>query len=115
MLLLLPPGVRAQSNPVAGTSENGRQVYLKAGCQSCHGTEGQGGAAVRLAPNPIPRAAFVNYVRNGKRNPRSSPFWSGMPPYSNRFISDSELSELYAYLAAIAAPPPAKSIPAFSR
>jgi mono/diheme cytochrome c family protein len=114
LLLALAAGGRAQTNPAGRAAESGRVVYLKAGCQSCHGTVGQGGSAVRLAPNPIPRGTFINWVRNGKRNPRSSPFWSGMPAFSSKFISDSELGDLYEYLAAVAAPPPARSIPALN-
>jgi mono/diheme cytochrome c family protein len=75
---------------------------------------GQGGAAIRLAPNPVSRASFIAYVRNGKRNSGASPFWSGMPAYSNKFISDSELADLYAYVASIPAPPSPTGIPALS-
>jgi hypothetical protein len=34
-----------------------------------------------------------------------------MPPFSTKFISDSELADIYAYLASIKTPAPVKSIP----
>src|SRR5437870_1272944 len=96
-------GVQAQNAAPAGNAANGKVVFIKANCQACHGTMGQGGGGPRLAPNPIPGPLFMNYVRNGKRNPGAS-VWSGMPPFSTKFISDSELADIYAYVASI--PPP---------
>jgi mono/diheme cytochrome c family protein len=48
-------------------------------------------------------------VRNGKANPGANRNWSGMPPFSTKFISDSELADIYAYLTSIPAPP--KNVP----
>lgn len=84
---------------------------MKAGCYACHGSMGQGGPGGRLAPNVIPNAIFTNYVRNGKANPGANRNWSGMPPFSTKFISDSELADMYAYLVSVPAPPPVKSVP----
>jgi len=85
----------------AGNPENGKLVFIKNGCARCHGTQGQGGAGARLAPNPPAAAALIKYVRN----PSGS-----MPPYKNQ-VTDAELTDVRAYLATVPAPPPVKDIP----
>ena len=107
--------VHAQGAASPGNAANGRTTYLKAGCQACHGTMGQGGPGGRLAPRPVPAAAFTAYVRKGKvSDPRANRHWSGMPPFSARFLSDSEVADIHAYLASIAEPPAASRIPLLS-
>ena len=111
-VLFLPTStVEAQGNAPAGNPQNGKTVYLNVGCHRCHGTMGQGGFGGRLAPNTIPAPVFTIYVRKGKRSPDADPNWSGMPPYSEKFISDSELADIHAYLASIPPPAPVESIP----
>jgi ubiquinol-cytochrome c reductase cytochrome c subunit len=77
---------------------------MKTGCYQCHGNEGQGGVAgPRLAPAPmLAFRAFVTYVRA----PRGE-----MPPYTAKVMSEQNLADIYAYLAARPQPPPLKSIP----
>ena len=111
ILLLQSSGAQAQNAAAAGNAQNGKAVFMKAGCYACHGSMGQGGPGGRLAPKPIPAPIFANTVRNGKANPGANRNWSGMPPFSAKFISDSELADIYAYLASIAEPPPVKSVP----
>jgi ubiquinol-cytochrome c reductase cytochrome c subunit len=98
----------AQNNPPAGNPQNGKTVFMKAGCYACHGTVGQGGAGARIAPNPLALAAFTAYVRKG--GPNHSVF-GGMPAYPPNVLSDSDLADIRAYLATIPTPPPAKTIP----
>ena len=86
----------------AGERERGKTAFMNAGCYTCHGTVGQGGAGARLAPNPRAQAAFVAYARSGRRG------WSvagGMPAYPPKFLSDAALADIYAYLSSIQAPP----------
>ena len=87
---------------------NGESVYLRVGCQACHGTVGHGGAARRLAPNTLPLPGFETWVRNG------SPGWTiaaGMPAFPASVISDAELADIRAYLASLPPPPAAADIP----
>jgi mono/diheme cytochrome c family protein len=87
---------------------NGERVYLRIGCQACHGTVGHGGAAPRLAPNTLPLPGFTTWVRNG------TPGWTiatGMPAFSVDVISDADLADVHAYLASLPAPPPVAEIP----
>jgi mono/diheme cytochrome c family protein len=92
----------------AGNAERGKTSYMSAGCYTCHGTVGQGGAGARLAPKPRAQAGFMAYVRSGRRG------WSvagGMPAYPPGMLSDAALADIYAYLASIPAPPSPAEIP----
>jgi mono/diheme cytochrome c family protein len=93
-----PAPAAAQSAP-AGNAVAGRKIYIKTGCNSCHGNEGQGAQPTgpRIGPNPTPFAAFSRYVRAPRAN---------MPPYSEKVLSDQELADIYAFLRA--QPGPAK-------
>lgn len=108
-LLCCTAGVFAQSTrPDRAAIANGESVYLRIGCQACHGTVGHGGAAKRLAPDTLPLAAFTTWVRNG------TPGWSflaGMPAFSADVISDEELADIQAYLASRPQPAPVDEIP----
>lgn len=87
---------------------NGEGVYLRVGCQSCHGTVGHGGAAPRLAPDTLPLPAFATWVRSG------TPGWTfatGMPAFSAAVISDGDLADLRTYLASLPAPPAVADLP----
>lgn len=88
--------------------ENGKAMYLRSGCHACHGTMGHGGAATRLAPEPLPFDAFARWVRSG------TPGWgfiSGMPAFPPALLTDAELEDVHAYLASIPKPPSADSLP----
>jgi mono/diheme cytochrome c family protein len=88
---------RAQEAPNA---ENGKRLFLKNGCYECHGTVGQGGTGPRLAPRPLAAPALTAYVRKPA---------NGMPPYSAKVMTDSEVADIRAYLATIPEPP--KNLP----
>jgi mono/diheme cytochrome c family protein len=87
---------------------NGESVYLRLGCQACHGTVGHGGAAPRLAPNTLPLPAFATWIRSG------TPGWTfatGMPAFPAAVISDGDLADIRAYLANLPAPPAVADLP----
>src|SRR5947209_4073966 len=106
LILVVAAAVLTAQSDTGGNAENGKRLLLKNGCYECHGTVGQGGTGPRLAPNPIPVAALTAFVR--KPPP-------GMPPYSTKVMSDSEVADIRAYLATIPAPPPLRSIPLLSQ
>lgn len=84
------------------SAANGKTVFMRVGCYTCHGTVGQGGAGARLAPSTIPLAAMEVWVRGG------TPGWSiarGMPAFPTTVISDSELADVQEYLASLPPPP----------
>ena len=97
----------AQSKPAGdaaptGNAENGKRLYVRNGCYQCHGYDGHGGAGAKLAPRPIPVAALIAYVRR----PAGS-----MPIYTDKVMSDAELTDVWAYLKTIPDGRPAKEIP----
>jgi mono/diheme cytochrome c family protein len=72
----------------------GQQLFMKNLCYTCHGTAGQGGdrgSGPRIAYDLWPWEGFVQQVRR----PRES-----MPRYDAKFVSDQDLADIYAYLAA---------------
>lgn len=103
LLCTLTGVVHAQSSKSARpAAANGKTVFMRVGCYTCHGTVGQGGAGARLAPNTMPLAAMQVWVRGG------SPGWSiarGMPAFPTTVISDSELADVQTYLASLPPPP----------
>lgn len=81
----------------------GRDAYLQAKCDACHGTNGQGTAAgPRLAGTERPRQAFIAYVRK----PTGT-----MPPQSAQAVTDQALGNIHAFLQA-AGPLSLQSAPA---
>ena len=79
--------------------ENGKKLFEKYGCSDCHGLLGQGAptSGPRIAPNPLPVAAFIRYVRA----PRLQ-----MPPYTAKVVPDQELADIRAYLVTMPKPAP---------
>jgi len=100
---LLCASVAAFGQNAQGNADNGHKIFLKNGCYSCHGYDGHGGVGAKLAPKPIPAAAFIAYVRH--------PAPGGMPTYSAKVMSDAELQDVWAYLNSIPQPPAVKDIP----
>jgi ubiquinol-cytochrome c reductase cytochrome c subunit len=93
---------QAPKSAATGNAENGKRLFVKFGCYTCHGYQGQGGAGARIAPRPIALAALIAYVRH----PSGS-----MPPFTAKVVTDSELTDIHAFLASVPAPPAVKDIP----
>ena len=98
------PATSAGAPPAPkGDEAKGKKLFDSYGCYQCHNLAAQGGSAgPRLAPRPIAFAAFSKYVRQPTAD---------MPPYTAKVVSDQELADIYAFLAAIPPPPPIDSIP----
>ena len=88
-----------QGDPVKGKAN-----FDRVGCWQCHGREGQGGReGPRIAaPVPMAYAALSGFVRTTSGD---------MPPYTEKVLSNQELTDIYAYLQSIPAPPDHKTIP----
>jgi ubiquinol-cytochrome c reductase cytochrome c subunit len=87
-------GAAAQGS--AADVEHGRQLFMKNGCYSCHGTVGQGGGeragGPRIAQTPFPADAFKVFIRNPPE---------GMPRFDERFVSDADLDAIHRYLTSL--------------
>jgi mono/diheme cytochrome c family protein len=79
----------------------GRELFTDFQCWQCHGYEGQGGAAVRIAPTAYPFEAFVQLVRHTNL----------MPAYSPNVLSDAQLREIYDFIRSQPEPPAVEDIP----
>jgi len=89
-----------------GNADNGKKLWVKENCYSCHGFDGHGGAGVKLAPKPIALQGFIAVVRKPPK--------SGMPTFSAKVVSDSDLRDMWAYLNTIPAAPQVKDVPLLS-
>jgi len=92
----------AQETP-GGDVDLGRTTYESYGCWQCHGTTGAGAGwqGPKIAPMPIPFAAFVHQIRA----PRAA-----MPHYPAHLLSDAAVADIYAYLQSIPTGRPAEEI-----
>ena len=87
----------------AGSVEAGRTLYMKMTCYYCHGTAGQGGAAgSRVAQIQRSPDAFIRYIRRPT---------GAMPAYTDRILSDDQLTDIYAFLRSLPGAKPANEIP----
>jgi ubiquinol-cytochrome c reductase cytochrome c subunit len=100
-----PAAASVQAGP-AGNAESGKKFYFERGCWQCHGLAAQGGgiAGPRLAGRTPVWTAFSRYVRRPTGE---------MIPYTEKVLSDAELTDIFAWLRAIPPPPPVSSIPLF--
>ncbi len=98
------PAATTAAQPATGSVENGKRVYMKETCFFCHGTVGQGAGntGARLTPPARNVAGFIRYIRR----PAGS-----MPAFTEKVISDQDLTDIYAYLRSIPAPKPTKDTP----
>ena len=99
-LLLTAP---AWAQGVAGNPEAGKRIYMKNGCYQCHGTVGQGTiAGARIGPPPLSAQGLIRYVRRPAGQ---------MPAFTEKVMSDRQLTDVYAFLKTIPPPKPSKDIP----
>ena len=87
----------------AADAAAGEEAFVRFGCYTCHGYEGQGaGTGPKLAPEPLAFDAFSTFVRQTSGD---------MPPFTPATLSDEELQNIHAYLESIPATPDPASIP----
>jgi mono/diheme cytochrome c family protein len=96
---------QAQDVP-AGDAANGKAVFLKELCFTCHGRSGQGGAyngpAPVLAQTPMPFEGFKAQIRNPVND---------MPAYPDAVLSDKDIADIYAFVKSLPGSRSSKDIP----
>jgi mono/diheme cytochrome c family protein len=106
VLLALTLAGAAFAEDAAGDAANGKLVYLKMRCFTCHGRAGQGGAfnypAPALAALELPVEAFQAFLREPPND---------MPAFSPALLSDQEAADMWAWLHALPGRKPAKDFP----
>jgi mono/diheme cytochrome c family protein len=87
-----------------GNAQKGKLVFETLGCNTCHGSEGEGvagsgqsGGVPRIASTSLTLPTFIQLVRKPKNL---------MPPFGTDKASDSALADVYAFLQTLK--PPAK-------
>jgi ubiquinol-cytochrome c reductase cytochrome c subunit len=95
-----------QAAIAAGSPEKGKTAFIVHGCFQCHGTVGQGAARESngkvLYDTKLPLEALIAFVRGTNR---------AMPAYSEKILSDADLTDIYAYLESLPKPADYKTIP----
>jgi mono/diheme cytochrome c family protein len=89
----------------AGNAATGKQLYTRMSCYYCHGTEGQGsipGVGPRIAQVSRSFDSFARYVRRPTGR---------MTGYSEKILTDAELSDIYAFLRSLPPVRPVSEIP----
>lgn len=87
----------------AGNADNGKKLFEKDGCFQCHGTVGQGTKdGARIGPPVLNVQGLIRYVRRPA---------GAMPAFTEKVVTDAELTDIYAYLKSIPAPRAVKDIP----
>ena|SRR5579864_5566947 len=103
--LILPAFAGAQATP--GDSANGKRLFEKDGCYQCHGYAAQGGRdGPRIAATPLSAQALVRYVRRPV---------GVMPAFTQKVLSDQDLTDIHAYLKSFAVAKLATDIPLLSQ
>jgi mono/diheme cytochrome c family protein len=83
-------------NTPTGNAENGKRLFMKHDCYWCHGTAGQGSSAgARIGGTALNLQGVMRYVRQ----PTGS-----MPAFTDKVLTDQELTDIYAYLKSVQAP-----------
>jgi mono/diheme cytochrome c family protein len=102
VVMAVPAMVAAQSAP-NGNAENGKRLFMKQNCYYCHGTSGQGGRdGARIAQTALNLQGVMRYVRKPA---------GGMPAFTEKILSDQELTDIYAYLKSLPAAKAPKDVP----
>ena len=105
LLTLIASGAWAADMP-KGDAAKGKQLFLTRGCSYCHGTVGQGGGGrtggLRIVNMGLAFPAFLNQLRQPVNE---------MPPYVASALPDSDVADIFAYVASLPPPPDVKTIP----
>ena|SRR5579864_2602905 len=89
--------------PASGDAAKGKALFLKDGCYECHGYAGQGTKdGARIGPPVLNAQGLIRYVRRPA---------GAMPAFTEKVVTDAELTDIYAYLKSIPAPKAVKDIP----
>jgi mono/diheme cytochrome c family protein len=87
---------------VTAEETGGRDLYMTFQCWQCHGYEGQGGPAARIASKEYSYEVFTRFVR----------FPNLMPAYPRELLGDEALRRIFEYVRAIPEPPALEDVPA---
>src|SRR5438128_11014906 len=88
---------------VSGNAEEGKRLFMKHNSYYCHGTSGQGGRdSARIAQTALKLQGLTRYVRQPA---------GGMTAFTEKILSDRELTDISAYLKSLPAAKAPKALP----
>jgi mono/diheme cytochrome c family protein len=103
LFLMIAAAALAGAQSPAGDAANGKRLFLRDGCYECHGYAGQGGAAgARIAAIALNPQGLIRYVRAPA---------GAMPAFTDKVITDQELTDIHAFLQTMPKAKSAKDIP----
>lgn len=102
-VLQFAPAAFADQTPTPNV-DKGKRLFMTNACYFCHGTAGQGLATngARIGPPSRAAANFIAYVRRPS---------GAMPAFTEKILSDADLTEIYAFLKSMPTAKAAKDIP----
>jgi mono/diheme cytochrome c family protein len=102
--LFIPHLALAQSQSTSsGNADNGKHLFQSKGCWECHGFAGQGGRdGARIGATSLTLQGVIRYVRKPA---------GAMPAFTDKVITDQELTDIYAYLKSLPPVKAAKDVP----
>jgi ubiquinol-cytochrome c reductase cytochrome c subunit len=102
--LVLPLCALGQSqSPSSGNVDNGKHLFQTKGCWECHGFAAQGGRdGARIGATSLTLQGVIRYVRKPA---------GAMPAFTDKVITDQELTDIYAYLKSLPPVKGAKDVP----
>jgi len=94
----------AQDKVPLGSAERGKKLFVDLACYSCHGTHGQGGGrgSEPAISRGFPWQAFLTQMRKPRLD---------MPAYEEKWVSDQDAADMFAYFTSLKPAPAAKDIP----
>jgi mono/diheme cytochrome c family protein len=103
VLFIALPAIATAQNAQTGNAETGKRLFMKNNCYYCHGTSGQGSRdGARIAQTALNLQGMMRYVRKPTGQ---------MPGYTEKILTDQELTDIYAYLKSLPAAKAPKDIP----
>ena len=103
IIVMALPAVASAQSAANGNAENGKRLFMKQNCYYCHGTTGQGGRdGARIGQTALNLQGLMRYVRKPT---------GGMPAFTEKILSDQELTDIYAYLKSVPTAKAPKDIP----
>jgi ubiquinol-cytochrome c reductase cytochrome c subunit len=102
--LVLPVCALAQSqSSSSGNVDNGKHLFQTKGCWECHGFAAQGGRdGARIGATSLTLQGVIRYVRKPA---------GAMPAFTDKVITDQELTDIYAYWKSLPPVKAAKDVP----
>jgi mono/diheme cytochrome c family protein len=90
-LLMAPTALMLSAHSDDGDPIEGRKIFLRDNCYSCHGNRAEGGMCPNLRNDPPDESDVEKAVREGKE--------TGMPPFPD--LTDVDVRDLAAYFESL--------------